>query len=361
MPVLQEYKCPCCGGAITFDSRSQNMKCPYCDTEFDLETLAAYDAVLNSEPADDMKWQASGGTAWEPQEQDVLRTYVCQSCGGELVTDANTAATTCPYCGNPVVLMERLAGGLKPDCVIPFQLTKEDAIAALSKHYTGKPLLPKVFKDENHIREVKGIYVPFWLYDADVDATIRYRATRTRVWSDSNYNYTETRYYSVLRAGRLGFDHVPVDSSSKMPNDLMESIEPYDFSQAVDFQTAYLAGYLADKYDVTAENSVERANARIRQSTEDTFRDTVVGYSSVMPEHTGIRLENGKAKYALYPVWLLTTKWKDQTYTFAMNGQTGRLAGDLPMDKGAFCRWFFGLLGGVAAAVFAITQLIGYL
>ena len=360
MPVLQEYKCPCCGGAIAFDSDSQNMKCPYCDTEFDVQTLAAYDETLQNQPEDDISWQSSD-TQFDREEQDALRAYVCQSCGGELVTDANTAATSCPYCGNPVVLMERLTGTLKPDFVIPFKLDKEAAMAALTRHYQGKPLLPKVFKDENHVREIKGIYVPFWLYDADVDAHIRYRATRTRFWSDSNYNYTETRYYSVLRAGKLGFDHVPVDSSSKMPNDLMESIEPYDFSQAVDFQTAYLAGYLADKYDVTAEESMERANARIKQSTEDTFRDTVIGYSSVLPEHTGIRLENGKARYALYPVWLLTTRWREETYTFAMNGQTGKFAGNLPMDKGAFCRWFFGLLAGVGALAFAIIQLAGYM
>ena len=149
-----------------------------------------------------------------------------------------------------------------------------------------------------------------------------------------------------------------MDGSSKMADDLMESIEPFDFSDAVDFQTAYLAGYFADKYDVDAEQSTDRANLRVRTSTEDTFSSTVRGYASVIPESSSIRLQNGRAKYALYPVWLLNTSWKGQRYTFAMNGQTGKFAGDLPMDKGLFWKWFSGVAGGVSLAALAISYLV---
>ena len=334
MAVLQEYKCPCCGGAITFDSTAQKMKCPYCDTEFEMETLKNYDSELRNEQSDDMQWESAAGSEWQQGETEGLRSYVCKSCGGEIVGDANTAATSCPFCGNPVVMMGQLSGSLKPDYVIPFKLDKKAAKAALQKHYSGKRLLPKVFKDQNHIDEVKGIYVPFWLFDADAEANIRYRATRVRAWSDSNYNYTETSFFSVARGGSIGFEKVPVDGSAKIADDLMESIEPFVFSEAVDFQTAYLAGYLADKYDVDAEQSIGRANERIKQSTADAFAATVHGYTTVMPESVSVRLQNGQAKYALYPVWLLNTTWNGQKYTFAMNGQTGKLVGDLPMDKG---------------------------
>lgn len=358
MSSLQEYKCPCCGGAIAFDSESQNMKCPYCDTEFEPETLRSYDEALKNEGNDDMRWETDAGSEWQAGETDGMRVYSCKSCGGEIVGDETTAATECPFCGNPVVMMGQFSGALKPDYVIPFKLDKNAAKAALKKHYEGKRLLPKAFKDENHIDEIKGIYVPFWLFDADAEANIRYKATRVRAWSDSNYNYTETSFYSVLRGGSIGFERVPVDGSTKMADDLMESIEPYDFSQAVDFQTAYLAGFLADKYDVGAEQSVERANERIRKSTENAFASTVNGYATVIPENTNIRLQNGKAKYALYPVWLLNTVWNGQKYTFAMNGQTGKLVGDLPMDKAAYKKWLFGLAGIVSAAVFGISYLL---
>lgn len=358
MAVLQEYKCPCCDGAIAFDSGAQKMKCPYCDTEFEMETLQSYDEVLKKDGADDMQWQTAPGNQWQTGETDQLRVYQCQSCGGEIVGDAYTGATACPFCGNPVVMMGQFAGDLKPDYVIPFKLDKQAAVAALKKHYSGKPLLPKVFQDENHIQEIKGVYVPFWLFDTDADANIRYKATRIRTWSDSNYRYTETSHFAVNRSGSVGFQRVPVDGSTKMDDALMESIEPFVFSQAVDFQTAYLAGYLADKYDVDAETSIQRANERIKRSTEEAFASTVMGYSTVVPVSSNVSLRNGSAKYALYPVWLLNTEWNGQKYTFAMNGQTGKLVGDLPLDKAAYKKWLFGLTGAIAAGVFALSWLL---
>lgn len=358
MAVLQEYKCPCCGGAITFDTEVQKMKCPYCDTEFEMETLAAYDSELSQDGESDMKWETAAGAEWNDGEADGLRVYVCNSCGGEIVGDETLAATACPFCGNPVVMMGQFAGALKPDYVIPFKVDKKAAKEALKKHYLGKKLLPKAFKNENHIDEVKGVYVPFWLFDTEAEARIRYRGTMVRHWEDSRYEYTETSHFSVFRGGNIGFERVPVDGSTKMADDLMESIEPYDFKDAVDFQTAYLAGYLADKYDVTAEDSIDRANERIKRSTEQAFASTVVGYTTVLPESTNIKLNNGTAKYALYPVWLLNTTWNGQQFTFAMNGQTGKFVGDLPLDKGAFKRWLFGIWGACAAVIFGLIWLL---
>ena len=340
MAKMQEFKCPCCGGSIEFDSSVQKMKCPFCDTEFDVGTLSEYAQTVEEEQPEDMSWSDEAGSEWQDGESEGLRTYVCKSCGG------------------PVVMTGQLSGALKPDYVIPFKLDKKAAKERLKKHLTGKRLLPKAFKSENHISEVKGIYVPFWLYDTDADADIRYRATKTRFWSDSDYDYTETSYYAVHRSGSLGFDHVPVDGSASMENDLMESIEPFDFKEAVDFQTAYLAGYFADKYDVTASECEERANERIRRSTEAAFRDTVRGYASVVPENTSIRLHNGTTKYALYPVWILQTKWKGDNYIFAMNGQTGKFVGNLPTDKNAFARWFLGTTGVVGVITYIILYLI---
>ena len=357
MAVLQEYKCPCCDGAIEFDSSAQKMKCPYCSTEFEMADLIAFDEALKGQPEDNMQWDASAGQQWQPGEIDGMRVYTCNSCGGEIVADETTGASECPFCGNPVIMTGQFAGALKPDLVIPFKLDKKAPTEALKKHYSGKKLLPKVFKNENRIQEVKGVYVPFWLFDADADGFVRYKASRVRTWSDSRYNYTETSFYNVIRAGGIGFENVPVDGSSKMDDTLMESIEPFDLSGAVDFQSAYLSGYLADKYDVDAENSITRANERIKHSTEDAFRDTVQGYTTVTPVSTNISLQNGTAKYALYPVWILNTKWNGQNFTFAMNGQTGKLVGDLPMDKGLFWKWMLGVSGIAAAVAFGLSYL----
>lgn len=355
MADLEEYKCPACGGALEFNSRIQKMKCPYCDTEFEMDALEAYEQEVQNDHPDDISWQNREESQWQEGETDSVRVYVCESCGGEILADENTGATSCPYCGNPVVMTERFAGALRPDYVIPFKLDKKAAKNAYHKHIQGKPLLPKVFKDENHIEEIKGIYVPFWLFDATAHADVRYRATRVRVWSDKDYNYTQTSFFSVIREGDLSFANVPADGSSRMPDDLMESIEPFDFTDAVEFQTAYLAGYLADKYDVDATQCEERANDRIRRSTESAFRDTVDGYATVTPEHTGISLSDGTLKYALYPVWILNTLWNGQRFTFAMNGQTGKMTGNLPVDNKAYFKWLAGLTTAIAAVILALV------
>lgn len=358
MAAIQEYKCPCCGGAIAFDSTVQRMKCPFCDTEFGMETLADYDRELKSDQTDDMSWQMASQDGGQESELHGLNAYICRSCGGEIACDENTAATSCPFCGNPVVMTGQLSGALRPDLVIPFKLDKKAAKEALRKHYEGKRLLPKVFKDENHIDEVKGVYVPFWLFDSDTDVNMRYKATRIRTWSDSTYDYTETTFYAVCRGGKLAFERVPVDGSAKMPDDLMESIEPFHLSEAVDFQTAYLAGYLADRYDVDAKQSEERANERIRKSAEDAFYKTIEGYATVTKETGSIRLKDGKVTYALFPVWLLSTTWNGQNYLFAMNGQTGKMVGDLPLDKAAYRKWLFGLTGLIGIILYAFFGLL---
>ena len=364
MQTVLDYKCPACGGKAEFDSASQMMKCPYCDTTFDVAAMEEMDQVLHQEiDGDELQWQQQT-QQWDENEEAQMQVFVCNNCGGELITDGTTAATHCPYCDNPVVLAGRLSGDLKPDLVIPFQITKEQAKEALKQHCKGKRLLPKNFYTDSRLEEIKGVYVPFWLYNAKIDASVRFKATQVRHWSTSNYNYTETRYYSVVREGSLCFVRVPVDGSTKMPDEMMESLEPFDASKAVDFRTAYLSGYLADRYDVDAEKSIDRANQRIKNSTIETFRDTAPGYTSLVSEHSNIRTQEGETSYALYPVWMLTTNWNGKKYTFAMNGQTGKFVGDLPMDLKAFRIWWLiwtAILSGGCGLIMMLLRSMGIL
>ena len=354
--AVQEYKCPCCAGAIEFNSQVQKMKCPYCDTEFEMDALLAYDEDLSTDGNDQLDWNPEA-SEWQEGETDHLRVYSCQSCGGEIVGDENMGATKCPYCDNPVVMTGQFRGTLKPDYVIPFKVDKNAAVEGLKKHLVGKKFLPKVFKEQNHLDEVKGIYVPFWLFDADAEGGVRYKCSRSHSHTEGNYRVTETEYFSVYREGKIGFDNIPVDGSSKMPDDLMESVGPFDFSGAVPFQTAYLAGYLADKYDVSADDSTARANERAKESIDEAFRNTVQGYTSVIKEGDNLRLRDAKAKYALYPVWVLTTSWNGSTYLFGMNGQTGKFVGNLPCDKGLYRRSFLIASIIAAIAIYAVAWL----
>lgn len=355
---LKDYKCPCCGGAINFDSASQKMKCPFCSTEFDIEALKIQETTNLADGEDDISWEESPETYMSDEEMGNMKVYVCKSCGGEIACDETCAATKCPYCDNPVTMSGNLSGALRPDVIIPFKLDKTAAKEAFKNHLKGKRLLPKVFSSQSKIEEIKGIYVPFWLFDADVEANVRYRATRVSTWSDSSYRYTRTSFYSVFRSGTVGFNNVPVDGSKKMPDELSESVEPYNLGESTEFNSAYLAGYLSDKYDVSSEESSGRANQRIKVSTENAFMSTVRGYATVFPEASSVRTANGKSRYALLPVWLLTTKWNNNTYTFAMNGQTGKFVGNLPLDKAAYWRYYAIFAAAFSAVAIGIVTLL---
>ena len=354
MSAIKEYKCPACGGTMEFDSTSQKMKCPYCDTEISVEE---YEALNESQTSEDKK---SGQTEKSTKESTFV-TYICESCGGEITADKTTGATTCPFCGNRVVLKGQFEGGLKPDYVIPFKLDKKAAKAAYQKHLEGKAFVPSVFKEENHIDEIVGIYVPFWLFDMETNALVTYDAERSRVWMSGDVEYTEHEFFKIERGGTMAFEHIPEDGSRKMEDDLMESLEPYDFKDAVPFKDPYLAGYVAERYDVAADECKKRAKKRAKASIKRELRDTVKGYSIVKPVSDNVKIQKASQKYALYPVWILNTTWRDQKYVFAMNGQTGKMVGDLPADKGAFWKYVVSrglVIGVILYALMWLTVLI---
>lgn len=366
MSALSEFKCPHCGGKLEFDAYTQKMKCPYCDSELDIAALQKAEEEFSAvDKEDNLITENNGGQSWEYGEANGIVSYSCRTCGGEILADQTTGATHCPYCGNPVVMNQQFAGMLKPDLVVPFSVTKEQAKEMLKKHYAGKKLLPKVFSSENHLDEIKGVYVPFWLFDADVDASVSYKMTNVRTWQDAHYAYTDTSHFSGFRQGNLSFEGVPVDGSQKMPDELMESIEPYDLSQAVPFKTAYLAGFMADKYDVENEACIGRANERIKKSTEDAFRATVNGYASVEVNDSFVDVKSSRSRYALLPVWLLTTKFNGEQFLFAVNGQTGKIVGDLPVDKGLANKYrlIYTLIAGAAsyAVIYLLASFGGWL
>lgn len=362
MNKVETYKCPCCDAPLIFDPESGEMRCEYCDTKFSAEDTKAYIDSLEAEKLkDDYEWEEytaeSGSGDWSGEEKSALRTYVCPSCGGEMVGDENTVAVICPYCGNPTIVAENTRDVFKPDVLIPFKYKKEQAKEALKKHYRSKPLLPKCFKEENKIEEIKGIYVPFWFFDCATDSEITYNATRVRHWSDANYMYTETSHYLVRRGGTLDFEMIPADGSSKIADDIMQSIEPFDKEEMIPFSSNYLAGFLADKYDVDAETLKPTVNERVKGTVVDAFRNTVIGYSGVSLRNANIRLKDGKIKYGLMPVYLLSTKYKDKTYTFAMNGQTGKFVGDLPISFAKSAAYFGGIFAACSALISAFVLL----
>jgi hypothetical protein len=361
MSEVLEYKCPACGAPLIFDAEKQQMSCEYCGNEYSVEYLKQDEKArqAHDEPKEDVdiKWEIYDNDTLEAEGMSI---YSCTSCGAEIVGDDNMAATHCLYCGSPAVITKQLTGIYRPDYVIPFKMGKPDAKEAILKLCKGKMLLPKGFKDDHHIEEIKGVYVPFWLFDCGSHGNIDFKATVVKTWSDSKYNYTRTDHYSINREGELDFVKVPIDGSSKIENIMMEAIEPFDYDEAVDFKTAYLSGYLADKYDVESGECKDRINERIKTSTVDVLKDTIERnrYTTVMPVNTNVNVKQGKIQYALLPVWMLNTKYKDKMYPFLMNGQTGKFIGQLPVSMGKYFAWLGGITAGVTA-ILAIMILLG--
>ena len=384
MPTqVTNYQCPACTGPLHYSAKSGKLECDYCGSSFDVAEIEALYARKEAEAAaakqaadakaeaaqaakDEAAEAAAASGGWDTSdlsrdwgaEADGLRVYSCPSCGAELICDQSTAATACPYCGNPAIVPGQFSGALRPDYILPFRLSKDDAVQALRAHYKGKPFLPRSFTSANHIEQIQGVYVPFWLFDGGAEGAASYRASNTNVFETGDYEITETRHYHVVRAGSLAFEKIPVDASSKMPDDHMDSIEPFDYAQLRPFSTAYLPGYLADKCDVTIDDSRDRADTRCRETLAQALRDTVTGYGACVAEREDIALRRGKVHYALLPVWMLSTKWRGQDFLFAMNGQTGKLVGDLPTDRGRFWGMFAAIAAPLTVALTAILQFL---
>ncbi len=352
-----QYKCPCCGAALEFSGTKQKLACKSCGNAYDVSVLQELARSEDAPGEQGIHWEERKETAAAERAED--GRYICPSCGGEIEADENTASTRCPYCENVVVIRQTVSGRFEPDAVIPFQVEADRARQMLEGFCKGKRLLPKNFRDRSYLKNLKGCYVPYWLFDCDVHADMSFRATRTRMWSDSNYDYVETSHYLVNRSGNMQFDHVPVDGSVRISDETTESIEPFDYSALTGFKPAYLAGYETAKYDVEADAAKNRADERIYHSAEQELAHTVIGYDTVRASRRSLHAGNSRVHYVLLPVWLFETVYKDKTYQFAINGQTGKMVGELPVDMGAFWKYLFGFTGVGTAVLSLLILLIG--
>ncbi len=339
---LANYQCPNCGGPLRFDPELQKLKCDYCDSVFTAAEVESFFSEKEEQAANAVGFE-EGSYEWTEAEAANMRVYSCPACGAQLLAETTSAVSQCPYCGNNNVAAHQFAGSKKPEYVIPFEIDKQQAVEALNAFYKGKPFLPAPFRDQNHIEEVKGVYVPFWLYDGTMDMDMVYRGERVRQFQQGDNMVTETSHYQIVRKGSVEFQRVPADASSKMPDEYMDAIEPFDYSKLRPFTSVYMAGYMADIYDIDSETDQKRTDERMANSAAQVMRNSVHGYTNVTPVRQYIHRSKGTASYAFLPVWLLSTQYRGQNYLFAVNGQTGKLIGDLPTDNTRFILTFIGL------------------
>lgn len=354
------YTCPACNGAVRFASELGSVACDFCGSVFSVEEIERLHAAKQEKADNDV---LAGSAAWGAEQQGQpldYTAYSCSSCGAELVCEPTTAISECPYCGNQAVAPGRVDGEFRPDCLIPFAKDKNHATSALAEFYKHKMLLPRSFTEHNRLEKIQGVYVPFWLYDVSSDGEGTYKAENKRTYRRGDEEITETDRYACTRSGSARFERIPVDASTSMPDGHMDAIEPYDYGALTDFSVAYLPGFAADRYDQSSDECSERATQRAENSLESELRGTVKGYDSVSKETFHAQSTVDNASYAMLPVWLLNTVWNDKSFLFAMNGQTGKLVGDLPVSKVKGLLWFLGVFVVSAAALLGCAFGLGW-
>lgn len=318
-----DNKCPACGAKITFNPKNQMWDCEYCASKFTLEEMQKH-SNASSEKANVVN------QTMPTEKLENLDVYRCKNCGAEIMADENTTSTFCVYCGSTAILKDRINEGRAPNFIIPFKNVKEDAVNAFKKLVKFKPLMPKCFKDLKNIEKITGVYIPFWAYDLKAEGEVEFLATDIHTWRDSKYSYTKTDRYSIRKSGHFDFDKVLADASSRFSDELMDSLEPFDYSGLVTYNHAYLSGFLAEKYDVKEEDGLKRAADRTSDTAVSLIKDTI-GHQTKVVTNNGILVNSKFVHYIMLPVWMVNIQYNNKSYTFAMNGQTGKIIGNIPI------------------------------
>lgn len=346
------YLCPDCMAYLRYDGKEQKWVCDYCGGKFTREELEQrgaetkqddYEVKPRAEAAEntaEISYHYEENITETDEDLSHLRAYHCPSCGGEIVTDDVTAATFCVFCGNPTILPTQLEGEYRPSAILPFETDKEDARKAFLQLCKGKRLLPKGYTSEQRLEKITGVYVPFWLFDCKAD--FDYHATGENVitWSDTRFIYTKTDLYHIHRAGTMEFENIPLDASEKMQDDLMDALEPFHLEKKKPFDMSYLSGFLAEKYIYEPKDLYDRMTKRITPGVEHKAAEGGKSYQRVYGVKCHTDFSSKQQSYMLLPVWMLMSKYDGKEYLFAMNGQTGKIVGELPVSNSRSAKWF---------------------
>ena len=349
MSSILSYQCPNCEAALSFDPARGHFHCEYCLSDFVEETLTQ---LL------DGKAKAKEEETREEREtfQSELEEYYCPNCGATVACVGNTAATICHFCHTPVLHRGKLTGEMKPDRIVPFQFDKERAKEAFLRFAKKHKFVPKEFYAPEQIEHIQGIYYPFWITDADVKANLDADTTRVRSWSSGRYHYVETTHFFVERGGEIHFEDLTASALSEVDKEMLEGILPFPPSALQPFSMPYLSGFLTKKRDIEQQSLETETHQKMEGYAERLLRDTIHGYSTVKVRDTRVEVYRQNWEYALMPLWVLT--WRDKkgkAYTYAMNGHTGKVWGQLPVHYPKLIGWASVL----AAAVGVVAGLLG--
>ena len=341
MTKAATYQCPNCDGVVAFNAESGQLECEYCGSTFlegELDQAMPVNAEAEIMDAPHVKTvdEFLDNAPWEITHEGTAAAattvqYSCPSCGAGIIADQSTISTSCPYCGNNMFVAGIATADTLPERILPFSITREQAQANMRRHFEHKWYLSRKF--DAQLEHIQPVYVPYHLYDVDVSGRADYIAY-DRVDNGKNNSYY---YYAFKRAGHAAFRQIPVDGSSKMPDAHMDAIAPFDFSAMRPFSPEYAAGFLMEVADEGIAQRQPRAEALARASFEEDMKQDVLdepkidGISETVSQETDVRTV--QATSCVLPVWLMHCTWDNNQMLFAVNGETGKCVGDLPISS----------------------------
>ena len=337
MSQVISFKCPSCGGYLVFDPVKQRFQCPYCGGSFAENEL--------KEQSEQRQQAAEQARSAEPNSE--LRSYHCQMCGAEIVTDTTTAATRCYYCHSPIVLNDRLTDEFRPDGVIPFKLDKKAAEAEFKSFISKKRFVQPDFFSQAQMEDFSGVYYPYWSCDISGEGSFDGEGTNVSIRNGAKETVTITRIFAVHREGRLTFRQMIRKALTKADGKLSDGIHPYQMEDVKPYESGYLSGFLAEKRDIEQDAAKQSMVTEAKGYAERMFTSVENPYNT-LTGRAKFEPDSVKTKYLLLPAWVLTYKHRadGEPYYYMMNGQTGRICGKLPINKGKLYA-VGALIGGI--------------
>ncbi len=269
----------------------------------------------------------------QSDEMMSVTIYRCSQCGGEIYSTDNSATGFCSFCGTSQVMESRLDSVRKPEMVIPFSVTKEQCKESYLNKVRRSFFLPKEFKDKEKLDRFRGIYMPYWFYDYEVNGYINLNGSKSHRSGD----YIITDHYNLKANVQAKYNGNSYDASSEFDDRISRSIAPFKPKGAKYFSPAYLTGYYADLADVPVDVYAEEAEKFAADNISSNVAGGFPGYSVSEKDKisAGRSLINRGAKRsrsAMCPVWFLSYRNKDRVAYAVVNGQTGKIAADMPID-----------------------------
>lgn len=376
------YKCPNCNGALEYDPITDEMQCSHCGGSYTMQEIEAasqkqtsfyeqqashnsWGSNVSSQPwestASSQSWGSVEPTASIKESDDYIeenniyaepemmecKIYTCTSCGAELAVNDMEVSTYCAYCGQPTIVYSRVSQEQKPRYILPFKISREQALGRIRERFGKGFLVPKEIKNFE-LEKLSGIYVPYFLFDA------YYYDNQRVTYSEGAGDKKKTRFVDF--EAECEFKKISCDASKKLNDESTQRLEPFMLDDLRDFEPAYLSGFYADRYDLSAR---QLTNVVVRRCKElfDREMKRQVGHENAAILKSKPKHEIRNSEYALLPVWFMTFRYKNEPYTMLVNGQTGKVVGAVPCDK-TKAGILFALIATLTSAILGVG---GYL